>query len=156
MNDLKSDMFSYNNLYAAYEIANFRNDPEVMAYVNIKDEKIVILESEEFCESAERKKAERALKKGEWIELPQKSDLGLGRDLVFCFAEEHFPVNERRFFAGMFSRSDAYGNRHDFLECKGLLNKWHQFENAEEDKVLKEWLTGMEISFQDNCAEKIR
>ena len=146
-------MFAFSNLYDAYYNANFSKDFGSAAYVNVKDEKIVVLPLEEFAEPGERKKAERALKKGEWIELPNEYDLGLGRELVFRFAEEHLSVREQRFVAGLFSRSGAYGNWRDFLESKDLLIAWHQFEDAEEKKALKEWLTEMEIPFLDTVAE---
>ena len=147
-------MFSYSDLYGAWDYACFCNDFESAAYVNVKDEKIVVLPSEENAEPGERKKAEQELKNGEWTELPRKRDLGLGRDLVFRFAEEHLSVREQRFVAGLFSRSGAYGNWRDFLESKDLLIAWHQFEDAEKEKALKEWLTAKEIPFRDAAAEK--
>lgn len=147
-------MFAYSELSSAYDYANFYNDPEAAAYVNVKEGKIVVLVPEERSESGEYEEARKALQKGEWIALPEKRELGLGKDLVFRFAEDHFSLNEQRFIAGMFSRSGAYGNWRDFLECKGLLNEWHQFENEEEDKALKEWLTDMEIPFRDDSVKK--
>ena len=88
-------MLSYEEIYEAYTIANLSSDPESAAYINVQDEKTVVILPMDKCSWTERLNAERALKKGTWTQIPDKWDLGLGKELVFRFAENHFTVKEQ-------------------------------------------------------------
>lgn len=81
------------------------------------------------------------------IEIPHKNDLDLGQRLVFEFVESrlpdgYHPVQE------IFRRRGAYGRFKDFLESKGLLQSWYDFENRRQEQALRDWCeeNGIEIS----------
>ena len=78
------------------------------------------------------------------IEIPHKNDLGLGRNLVFEFVEEHLPDDYDR-VRQMFHGRGAYSNYKDLLERRGLLNKWYDTENSREERALHRWCKENEI-----------
>jgi hypothetical protein len=78
------------------------------------------------------------------IEIPHKNDLELGHELVFEFVESHLADDYER-VRQMFNKRGAYGRFKHFLESKGLLQSWYDFENQQEEKALREWCTLNEI-----------
>jgi len=74
----------------------------------------------------------------QWVEIPHKNDLGLGRNLVFEFVAEHLPqeydeVNE------IFHHRGAYGRYKALLDRYGLLQKWYDFEHTQEEQAIRQW-----------------
>jgi hypothetical protein len=82
----------------------------------------------------------------DYIEIPHKNELDLGRNLVFEFVEQHLPGDFER-VRHIFKRKGAYGRYKDLLENRGLLNKWYDFENARQTETLREWCKDNEIKF---------
>src|SRR4030042_4719614 len=74
----------------------------------------------------------------DYIEIPHKNDLDLGKNLVFRFVSEYLPEEYNR-VAQIFRREGAYSRYKDLLERKGLLDRWHEFENNAQSKALREW-----------------
>ena len=79
-----------------------------------------------------------------YIEVPHKSELGLGRRLVFRFVEEHLPGAYGR-VQGFFSRRGAYPRFKALLDEAGCLDKWHAFETQSIEQALKAWCEDHEI-----------
>jgi Uncharacterised protein family (UPF0158) len=81
------------------------------------------------------------------IEIPHKNDLDLGQRLVFEFVESRLPDGYHR-VQEIFRRRGAYGRFKDFLESKGLLQSWYDFENRREEQALRDWCeeNGIDIS----------
>ena len=81
------------------------------------------------------------------IEIPHKNDLDLGQRLVFEFVESRVPDGYHR-VQEIFRRRGAYGRFKDFLESKGLLQSWYDFENRRQEQALRDWCeeNGIEIS----------
>ena len=79
------------------------------------------------------------------VEIPHKNDLDLGRELVFEFIEQTVPDEYNR-VRGFFSGPGAYARFKDFLEYKGLLAEWYQFEKDATEQALKKWCTENGIS----------
>ncbi len=73
-----------------------------------------------------------------YISIPHKHDLELGRALVFDFTSEYIPEELDRIYAYFRSRG-AYSRFKDFLNVKGLLDKWHTFEGERIRAALEEW-----------------
>lgn len=71
------------------------------------------------------------------IEIPHKNDLGLGNQLVFDFVLGNSP-DDYEFVRNIFKRPGAYARYKDFLESKGLLQSWYDFENAAQKRALRE------------------
>ena len=73
-----------------------------------------------------------------YISIPHKHDLELGRALVFDFTSEYIPEELDRIYAYFRSRG-AYSRFKDFLNVKGLLDKWHTFEGERIRAALEAW-----------------
>ena len=78
------------------------------------------------------------------IDIPHKNDLDLGQRLVFEFVERHLPDEYHR-IRQIFRRRGAYGRFKDFVESKGLLQSWYDFERQREEQVLRQWCEANEI-----------
>jgi hypothetical protein len=74
----------------------------------------------------------------QYIEIPHKNDLNLGRDLVFEFINKTAPSfsDEVR---TIFSRKGAYQRYKALLVRNGLLDDWFSYEQSETEAALKGW-----------------
>ena len=79
-----------------------------------------------------------------YIEIPHKNDLDLGTRLVHRFINESAPEHSNE-VREIFSRKGAYSRYRDFLDRNGLCDSWHEFEQNEITKTLKQWCDENEI-----------
>ena len=84
----------------------------------------------------------------DFIEVPHKYDLDLGSALVFDFVEEFMPDDFGK-VRGMFRRRGAYARFKDFLERRGMLDAWHEYENSRTEKALRAWCREVGIELED-------
>ena len=82
----------------------------------------------------------------EYIEIPHKNELDLGKQLVFEFVSEHLPEELGR-VSQIFRRRGAYSRYKDLLDQKGFLDKWHKYEDSKQSKALREWCSENNIKF---------
>lgn len=80
----------------------------------------------------------------DYIVIPHKNDLDLGRALVFEFVSQHLPqkmdrVNE------MFHRRGAYRAFKAMLESLRMLEKWYAFEDEHTKSALRKWCEENEL-----------
>lgn len=73
-----------------------------------------------------------------YIAVPHKRDLDLGQRLIFRFMTERAPalypsVQE------IFSSKGAYRRFKDFLDRRGMLEQWYEFEEAQTVAALTQW-----------------
>lgn len=80
------------------------------------------------------------------IEIPHKNDLELGRNLVFEFVDQFIPEDSNK-VDQIFRKRGAYSKYKDFLESRGILQKWYDFENQREQLALLQWCKENEINF---------
>jgi len=73
-----------------------------------------------------------------YISVPHKNELDLGRDLVFDFISANLPGEYER-IRGIFSRKGAYARFKDLLESKDQLEAWYEFERKATEKAIREW-----------------
>ncbi len=73
-----------------------------------------------------------------YLSIPHQNDLELGIPLVFEFAEKYLPeaIDQINSF---FQSKGAYSRYKDFLDRKGFLDKWYQFEDEQQTKAIKLW-----------------
>ena len=74
----------------------------------------------------------------QYIEIPHKNDLNLGRELVYEFINKNAPscFDEVR---QIFSRKGAYQRFKSLLVRHKLLDQWHAYEQTETEEALKQW-----------------
>ena len=80
-----------------------------------------------------------------YLEVPTKTDLGLGRPLALRFAEDHMP-NEYDNIRQFFSHRGAYARFKDFLQTRGQLNAWYAFEAEHTRQAILDWCEAHEIT----------
>ena len=82
-----------------------------------------------------------------YISIPDKRELDLGKPLVLDFAREFLPddYDEVRH---IFSRRGAYRQYKELLVQRGALERWYDFLNKSEERALREWCAenGIELS----------
>lgn len=82
----------------------------------------------------------------QYIAVPHKHDLDLGRQLVLSFAEaqmqDHYDV-----VADLFRKKGAYRRFKDFLEDRGQLEQWYAYEAQAIEMALRAWAEEEEIEF---------
>jgi hypothetical protein len=66
------------------------------------------------------------------------NDLDLVKSLVFEFATKYLP-KEIDQIDSIFHRKGAYSRYKDFLDGKGLLDRWHKFEDERRKAALWQW-----------------
>lgn len=142
-------MISFNEICDAYELVSFDGGNGASAHLNIAEGRMVIVPSPIASDNDEIEEAEKQLETGEWIELPDKYDLGLGKELVFRFAADNLSAMDFGRVERIFSHRGAYANWKDFLAERELLNKWYEFSEAAEVQALRDWLAAAEIPFSD-------
>ena len=72
------------------------------------------------------------------VEVPHANDLDLGQNLVITFVADKLPDVENC-VRDMFRRRGAYSRFKEFLEQKGLLDVWHDFEAGAQRRAINEW-----------------
>jgi hypothetical protein len=72
------------------------------------------------------------------IEIPHKNDLDLGVHLVLEFAAEKLPVHYDRVMS-FFRKPGAYARFKDLLEREDMLQAWYEYEQAAQERALKQW-----------------
>ena len=73
-----------------------------------------------------------------YITIPHKNDLELGKTLVIEFTTEYLPKELDR-VDSIFRSRGAYSRYKDLIDEKGLLDKWHKFEDERQKIALKKW-----------------
>lgn len=102
----------------------------------------------EFLDTEEQENVENRLEYGKWIEIPHKNDLGVGKRIVFQFAEENLSPEDFHKVERCFSHQGAYGNFKNLLHTHGLLEAWYEFSDRKETEALKQWFADEEIPYE--------
>jgi len=74
----------------------------------------------------------------DYIGIPHKNDLDLGKSLVMDFVRSRCPEEVDRVLT-TFSRRGAYRRFKDLLEQKSLLDEWYDFEQQRTRQALLDW-----------------
>lgn len=78
--------------------------------------------------------------------IPSKYDLGLGRKTVLEFVSQELP-NEYRLVSDYFSRKGAFAKFKHRLEEIGAIDKWHQYQSVAIKQALKDWCEENSIQY---------
>jgi hypothetical protein len=82
------------------------------------------------------------------IEIPHKNDLDVSQSFIFEFVEMQLP-DDYRHVKQIFRKRGAYRRFKDFLETKGLLEMWYDFESKREEQALRRRCLENEIELSD-------
>lgn len=73
-----------------------------------------------------------------YISVPHKNELDLGRKLVLDFASDFMPDDYDRIY-NIFRRKGAYARFKYFLEKRGMLETWYNYEKGRQERALLDW-----------------
>ena len=91
---------------------------------------------------------EDAYESDDWVAVPHKNDLDMGRDLVFEFVAQHLPDDSDR-VRNFFHSRGAYTRYKELLKTRELLQEWYDFENARVEEAIREWCRYNEIEITE-------
>lgn len=137
------------DLEDAFDFVNSAKKGENVARLSLASGQIELQSvwTELWAEETETKAAG-----GETLDIPHKTDLGLGRDLVLWFVEEVIP-EQLDDVAEIFQKRGAYAKFRALLEEEGLTQQWYLFEAEAEKQGLKSWCEENGISILDDSAD---
>jgi hypothetical protein len=125
----------FNDLEIGFEFASIGDAYGNQAFISIKTGK-VFLKSDDIEPEEDMPEDLETLE--EFLCLPNKNRLGLGRDLVFAFVEEKLPdkwADVREFFR----RRGAYARFKDMLASCNMLDAWYSYEQTRTEEELRRW-----------------
>ena len=85
---------------------------------------------------------------GSYVRVPHRYELNLGNDLVFSFVRQELP-NEWDTVRRIFARRGAYARFKDLLRARGMLEKWHAFDDRATEEALRAWCEDVGIQLSD-------
>ena len=80
----------------------------------------------------------------DFLKIPHKNDFGLGRELVYEFADQYLADDVNR-VQTIFQSRGAYRRFKDLLEQRKMLQKWYDFKYLREEKALRQWCVDNDI-----------
>src|SRR6516162_9037459 len=123
-------------LRTTFEFVSFGAPLEHSAYICVDTGKIYChslsagLEEEDLPEDLETS--------DNYIAVPRKNDLGLGRRLALAFVDQEVS-DEYDTVARFFGRRGAYGRFKSLLHARGMVEQWYEFENRATEEALLAW-----------------
>jgi hypothetical protein len=87
----------------------------------------------------------------QYVAVPHKSELDLGRSLALRFVEEHHPQSHEE-VDQYFGRRGAYSRFKSLLDRIGLLEAWYRYEQAAKEEALSEWCAENGLTISRNAA----
>ena len=136
---------TFKDIEYAFDFATFGQSDEHEAYLNIHT-------GETFWYSAvgdnEEELPEDIDDENKYIALPDKNDLDLGKRLVLSFVYKYLPEEAEK-IESIFHHKGAYSKFKSILERKGIIENWYDYENAAQEKALREWCKFNGITISD-------
>jgi len=87
----------------------------------------------------------------EYLQIPNKRTLDVGKALVFAFVDGFMPHAYAE-AAAIFRKPGAYGRFRNLLENHGLLDRWRQFQDAGEKEAMRNWCRDNGVPFTERPA----
>lgn len=139
---------AFKELVEAFELASMASETQV--FINIKTGKIIFLADDLDMESDEEVPDDIETS-DDYLRLPDRNELNLGRDMVFSFVQKELPT-EWDTVRNYFRKSGAYGRFKALLVTRDRLDDWHKFEEKAAEDALREWCedSGIQLSDSDS------
>ena len=137
----KAVMFTFSDVADAFEFASSGQPHENEAYLALETGEVHFVS--EMAGIDDRPEPD-----GDYVALPHKNDLDLGRALVFSFIEQELPA-EWDTVHDYFRRRGAYGRLKHLLQSRGLLERWFAFETSATEQALRVWCQENDIPLSE-------
>jgi hypothetical protein len=142
----QSNPVSWKELLNAYELADFGEPGSHAAFFNKKSGEFVY--RSEMYPDEDDVLPEDIDENEDYIRLPDKRELDLGKHLALSFVDEYLPDDFRR-VKDIFSRRGAYARFKDLLDHRKALNQWYGYERKATEKALRQWCADNKIAVTD-------
>ncbi len=126
---------SFSELLDAYEFVSMGDNYEHTAYISVDTGRIYCVSREVEVDDDIPEDIETS---DNYILVPYKNDLDLGRRLVMSFIEKELP-DDWDAVSNMFRRRGAYRQFKELLHRRDRLDQWYQFEASETEQALRDW-----------------
>jgi hypothetical protein len=128
---------NHTELQDAFDFVSSGHFGEVGAYISRDTGKIywISLEGDVIDEEGDLDDIENS---GNYIAVPHKTELDLGRTLALRFTERELP-GDYDAVRDMFRRRGAYAGFKRLLEARGALNRWYDEEGRATEEALRSW-----------------
>src|SRR4051794_24553948 len=108
----------FDELLTAYEMGNFMTFNEVRPSIDLDTGRIHVGSDDFEIGDADEMEIEED---GDFLPLPSKYDLNLGKHLVFAFADTHMSEADAKVYS-FFTRKGRYQRFKDFLDRRSMLD----------------------------------
>ena len=134
----------YDEIENAFLYVSAAFEHENYAYINTKTGEIIY--ASDF-EDMDEDQEDEYYANDDWVSVPHKNALDLGRNLVYEFASAFLPDDYER-IRDIFRSKGAYARFKELLMNRGKLQDWYDFENEQQKKALLDWCKekGIEIN----------
>ena len=137
-------MIKFREIEDAFYYVNSGRPFENMAIVRLGSGRVFF----ESCMLGEREGTDEDWEADDAVSIPHKNDLDMGSELVDTFVVKEYPEGANA-VRQIFSRRGAYGRYKEYLDSKGLLKKWYDFEEESLSKALRDWCKENKIVVTD-------
>ncbi|MBS0469109.1 MAG: hypothetical protein JSR14_18140 [Proteobacteria bacterium] len=124
----------FNEVLDAYELSDFDGLVDTRAFISLQRGTVHIV-SHDLEQEGE---PPEDIDGGDYLALPDKAELCLGRSLAIEFTQEQLPGDIDTVWE-YFRKRGAYGHFKHLLERKGRLQAWYDYENAAKQDRLSAW-----------------
>ena len=131
----------FNDLELAFMFASDSYSGNI-AYLCKKTGKTYI--KSEFYDTPEEKLPEDIEENEQYIEIPSKNDLELGKKLVIEFISKYLPSEIENVYS-IFRSKGAYSKYKSLLVYQGILDEWHEYEQTAQKTALLTWCSENDI-----------
>ena len=132
----------FNDVLELFELVNFGSPFDHEGYICKESGKTYFYS--EFGDNEEELPDDISDEK--YLAIPHKSELNLGKNLVFDFILEYLPA-EYENVRSIFNRKGAYARFKFLLESACKLEEWYKFEAKRTEEALQEWCIEQGIIF---------
>lgn len=124
----------FSEILDGYEFCALADLMDTQAFVSLERGTVHIVSSDLELEE----ELPDDIETGPYLALPGKRELDLGRELVMEFAEKYLSSSAET-VRGLFHRRGAYGRFKEFLDRRGQLDAWFEFERSATESRLRQW-----------------
>ena len=136
----------YSDLEAALDFVSFSYTGENLAYFSRTTGKFYWIS--DCIDEEEEPLPEDLYLSSEYIQVPDKYELDLGKRMVFDFVHQYLPDDYETVF-NYFRKQGAYARYKFMLEKKDMLEKWYEFETQQTKMALLAWAKGCDLTIEE-------
>ncbi|MCL1076583.1 hypothetical protein D5R81_00085 [Parashewanella spongiae] len=129
-------VIKYSDLESAFDFVSFGSYSDNQAYLSTKTGKVYWVSDN--IDEEDEPLPDDLYQSDEYIQVPSKHELDLGKKLVFDFVYQ-FLASDFETVSQYFRKQGAYGRFKSLLERREKLDEWHKFEEQHNKQALLEW-----------------